>query len=146
MAEADLLHRILSYILVLIELRRFLFLQSVHIEMLIVHNDFLIEIINLFLLLLRLLFDHIVARDEDRLEVVRMRESVTDYLYFGLEVRFAVVSRHVLEAFQLLFRLRSLDMVRNRQLMHGELVRALRVLIPILSLHDIVEAGFGLPS
>ena len=145
-AEADFLYWVLSDILIFIKLRRFLLFESVYVEMLIVNDNLLVEIVNLFLLLLSQFFHHVVAGDEDSLEIVWVRERVANYLYFGLEVGFAVVGGHVLETFQFFFGFGSLLMVRNRQLVHREIVGSLRVLVPILSLHDVVKAGFGLPS
>lgn len=146
MTEANFLYWVLSDVLIFIKLCSFLLFESVHIEMLIVNDNLLVEIVNLFLLLLGQFFDHVVARDKDSLEIVWVREGVANYLYFGFEVSFAVVPRHVLETLKLLFGFGSLFVVRNRQLVHREIVGSLRMLIPILSLHDVVETGFGLPS
>jgi hypothetical protein len=114
--------------------------------MLIFNHNFFVEIVNLFLLLLSKFFNHVLSGDEDCFEVVRVRECVANYFYFRFEVRLAVVCRHVLETFQLFFGFSSLLVVRNRQLMHGEIIWTLWMLVPILSLHDIVKTGLGLPT
>jgi len=65
---------ILPDILEPVKLSDFLFFHCVHTEMLIGHDDFLFESVNLFLFLLLEFFHHVFAGDENRLEKGRVRE------------------------------------------------------------------------
>lgn len=59
--ETNLLDGVLSDVLELVELGDLLLLQGVDVEVLVINNDFPIEVIDLFLLLLSLLLNHVVA-------------------------------------------------------------------------------------
>ena len=146
-AQANLLGFTLTNVLKLVQQRSVvLLLERVDSEMSILDDDLLVELINLALLLLLQLLDHVVARDEHRLEVVRCRERGTLLLDLALEVGLAVLTRYILEALELLLGLESLLVVRDQQVFASGRVRLLRVLVPVLSLHDIVEALGGFPS
>ena len=144
--EANLLDSVFPNVFVLVELGDLLFLHGVDVEVLVFDHDLLVEVIYLLLLLLSLLFDHVVAGDENSLEVIGVRECIPDHFDFGLEIRLAVILRNVLKSLHLFFSLCSLNMVWNSKLVDGELIWFFGVFIPVLPLHDIIKACLGLPS
>ena len=82
MPKSNLLYRVFSHIPILIELSCFLLLQCIYVKMLIIYNYLFIEIIYLFLFFLGELFDHVISRNENCLEVIGMGKGVTHYLNF----------------------------------------------------------------
>ena len=74
--------------------------SCVHGEVFVVDNDFLIEVVELALLHLSHLLDHIVTRNKNCFEVISIRECLLFALNFTVEVVFALGLRIVLKAFQ----------------------------------------------
>lgn len=135
-----------SNVLVFVSLSYFNFFSGVNLEMGVGYYDFFVEVIDLFLLKLGKLFDHVITRDKHCVEIFTIRESGPLSLDFGLEVRLSVLSWNILEAFKFQFSFQSLLVVRDRQAFDSSLVGSLWVLVPILSLHNIVEPTLSLPS
>lgn len=119
--------------------------SSVHIEVLVLNDNFLFEFVFLFLLLLHHLFDHVFSRNEDSLEVGRIRESLLSF-DLRLEVDFADISRHKFVPAHLSLSVLLLLHVRNHQVVHCRRMGFLRMLVPIFFLAVEVETIFCFPS
>lgn len=146
MPQSDLLAFVFSDVFIFVKLSHLLFLHGIHIKMLVIDNHFLIELVDLFLLLCCKFLDHVIARDKDCLEVVWMRKCLASNLYLTLEVDLAFLCSVEFKPFQCGFRFCPLCMIRDLKLMHFEVIWLLGVLVPVFALHDIVETGLGLPS
>jgi hypothetical protein len=135
----------LSNILVLVKLCDLLLLHCVDLEMLIGDDHLFVKVVDLFLFHLGQLFHHVVARDEDSVEVLLLRECGPLRFNLGLEVWLSVGPWHKLEALHLLFGVQSLKVVRDLQVVDRRLIWLLGVLVPILTLHHVVEAILRFP-
>ena len=115
MAESDFLRIVLSNILVFIQLRNnaLLFFECIDIEVLIVYDDLFVKSIQFSLFHSGFLCNHIIARDKHSIEVLLVRESWALDSNLVFEVRFAFCFGVILETFQLLFGLLSLQVIRN---------------------------------
>ena len=74
MSDTNFVDSVFSNVLELIKLGYLLFFHCVDIKMLVVDNDFLVELINLSLFLICKLFYHIITGYENGFKVVWVRE------------------------------------------------------------------------
>ena len=142
--HADLLRTILHQTFILAHLV-WLLHSSVHLEVLVVHDNLAFEILYLLLFQLGHFLHHVIARDEHSLEVVGVWEGCL-ILDFAVEISFTVISWIILLALKAIPRLSLLLHVRDLQIIHGGLRRFLRVLIPGGLLTMDIEAGLGFPA
>jgi len=144
-SEADLLNLILSQVLMFVNLVASL-LPRVHIEVLVLNDDLLVKLVQLPLLHLLSLLDHVFSRDEHRLEVTWLRERLLVVLHLAHEVSLAVFFGMVDLTFQLILFVHQLLNVGNLKIFDHGSRRLLRVLVVVGLLHDIVKAAFRLPA
>jgi len=98
------------------------------------------------LLFFRHLLHHIVSRDEHRVEEGRVSESFMGRVNFAHEVDLSLVCRVVDPSFHLVGLVVLLDSVTAFQIVNAGGVGLLWVLVEVGSLHEVVEAGLGLPA
>lgn len=135
-----------SHIFVFVSLSDLLLFTSVNLEMVVGYNDFLVPIIDLFLLHFSFLFDHIITRNKHSIEIRSLRESSSLSFDLGLEVRLSILPRHILEPFKLHFSFPSLLVVRDQQIRYFSLIRSLWMFIPVLTLHNVIKSSLSFPS
>ena len=116
-AKTNFVGWFLPDILIFIKLGYFAFFERVDVEMLVFHDDLLIEFVQFSLFLHLLLFDHVVTGDENGVEVLFVGESWALDSYLVFEVGFAFSFWVVLEALHLMFGLLSLQMIRNLEVL-----------------------------
>ena len=107
--------------------------SSVHVEVLVLHHDFLIEFLLLLLPLLHHLFHHIFSRNEDSLEIGGIRECLFSF-DLGLEVNLADITRHEFVPAHSSLSVLLLLHVRNHQVIHCCRMGPLWMFVPILLL------------
>ena len=137
---------ILSNVPESVQLSNLFLLHGVDIEVLIGNYDLFIKIIDYLLFVFCHFFHHVIARDENSVEIFLVRESWFLALDFAVEVGLAVCSWNELEAFHLHFGLHSLHMMRDLKKFNHRLSWSLGMLIPVLSFHHIVKTSFCFPS
>lgn len=143
-SETNFLDLVLPDIQGLVQLGDLLLLASVDIKVLAIDNDLLVEVVDFLLLHLLHLFHHVVARDEHGLEVIGVGEELIFIFVFAWIRLFSLgVSLKALEKPLGFFHLLE---VRVLEALDCGRVGSLRVLVPVLSLHDVVESTLGLPA
>lgn len=142
-SEAYLLNRIFADVFVFVLLVG-LFDKTVDVEVTVFYDQLLFKCLNLLLPHLSKFFVHVFARDEDRLKELWIWECLSTG-DLALEIRLAVICWVVDRILKFFLLVLHRLCVRDFHIIDGWLSGLLRVLIPVLSLHDLVKAVFSLP-
>lgn len=143
-SHADLRSLIFHQTFILVHLV-WLLHSSVHLEVLVVHDYFPFKIVYLFLLQVSHFLHHVIARNEDCLEIVGVWESLL-ILDFAVEIRFTVVSWIIWLTLKEVPSLSLLLHVWDLQIIHSGRRRFLWMLIPGSLLSMDIKTGLGLPA